>query len=86
MDFLVSLPWSFLPEFVFLLNGSEIRMVSGFLLFHSIAEILNCGFLAFVSTMGRLYVLFFGSVPKLGSCTSKTLTGDALVHVSPVRV
>lgn len=52
----------------------------------ALSQILNCGLLAFVSTIVGFYVLFLKSILKPGSCTNKTLTGKALVHFSPVNV
>lgn len=56
-----------------------------FLAFCSVAEILNCGFFAFVSTLVVVYVLFLKSILKPGSCTNKALTGCAFVRLSPVN-
>lgn len=82
--FCISLPWSFLPELVFCSTAvrSEWLVVSCVLLCY---QILNCGFFAFVSTMVVFYVWFFKSIVKPVSCTSKTLTGRALVRFLPVN-
>ena len=85
MCFLYPLSLEHSSRAAFLFSNSEVGMVGDFLR-SALNLTVHCGCFAFVSTMVAFYVLFLESVLKPGSCTSKTLNGEAFVLSSPVRV